>query len=230
METRRARARRDTLAEIKGLARQQMQTEGTAAISLRGIAREMGVTVTALYRYYANRDDLITALIADAFNALADALEIAAHAHDQSDYIEQARQIFIAYRRWALEHPTDFQLIYGNPIPGYVAPREVTVPAVVRGFAVMLRALVSAVHAGQAQVVLEHPIPASVSESLRAAIEADHYPVTVEQFYFGIAMWTRLHGIIMLELFHHLQPVVSDVEAYYLHEVNTALAAITSHN
>ena len=73
--TRREQQRENTREEIKSLARKQMQAEGTAAISLRGIAREMGLTVTALYRYYTSRDDLITALIVDGFNAQADAMQ-----------------------------------------------------------------------------------------------------------------------------------------------------------
>jgi AcrR family transcriptional regulator len=133
MTTRQARQResqrQDTREEIKAFARQQMAAEGTAALSLRAIARDMEMTAPALYRYFPSREDLITALIVDAFNALADALEAADAAPTQQDYGSRLRAVLMAYRGWALEHPTDFQLIYGNPIPGYSAPRELTVPA-----------------------------------------------------------------------------------------------------
>jgi AcrR family transcriptional regulator len=228
MATPREKQRQATLTEIKTLARQQMQAEGTAAISLRGIARSMGVTVTALYRYYASRDDLITALITDAFNALADTLEAAAGANPDAAYIEQARQVLLAYRRWAIEHPVDFQLIYGNPIPAYHAPREVTVPAVVRGYAIMLSTLAKAVESGEAQLARSTAPPSAVAEKIQQMIVESGYGVTPEVFYAGIAVWTRLHGIIMLELFNHLQPVLGDVEVFYQHQLDLMLSEMTA--
>jgi AcrR family transcriptional regulator len=221
MITRREQKRENIKDEIKTFARQQMAQEGTAALSLRAIARDMELTVTALYRYFASRDELITALIVDAFASLADALQAAADAPHNGDYIQQARNIFTAYRQWALQHPTDFELIYGNPIPAYDAPREITVPQVIRGFTIMLAALVNAVNSGQAVVRITPP--ASVLAHLEATIAEANYPVTSAQFYAGVRIWTRLHGAIMLELFQHLPPAIGDVDAYYRHELDAAL-------
>jgi len=213
-----------TVCTIKDTARRHMAAEGASALSLRAIARDLELTAPALYRYFPSRDALITALIVDAFAALADALEAAAHAHDTGDYIEQARQIFIVYRRWALDHPVDFALIYGTPIPGYHAPSDVTVPQVIRGFVVMLTALMNAIHHGQAHIPASYTPPPTIVHWLRDSIEENHYDgVTPEMFYFGLNMWTRLHGIIMLELFHHLQTPVGNVDDYYLWEMEACL-------
>ena len=133
-QTRREKQHISTQEEIKQVARRLMAEQGTAALSSRMIAREMGLTAPALYHYFASRDELITALIVDAFNALADALEEARDEAATGSAREQLVQTLLTYRRWALEHPIDFQLIYGNPIPGYEAPRELTVPAAERGF------------------------------------------------------------------------------------------------
>src|SRR3954454_14822783 len=136
--TRREQQYAATSAEIKDIARRLMAEHGTAGLSIREVAREMRMTAPALYHYFANRDALITALILDAFNALADALEQARA--DAATYtpVQQLKAVLIGYRAWALAHPIDFQLIYGNPIPGYEARREVTVPAVARGFQVII--------------------------------------------------------------------------------------------
>ncbi|MBC8078325.1 MAG: TetR/AcrR family transcriptional regulator, partial [Chloroflexales bacterium] len=139
--SRRERQREATSDEIKQVARQQMAEEGTAGLSLRGIARQMGLSAPALYRYYPSRDELITALIVDAFHALGDATQAAqVHMHT-SDYAGRFLAMTVGYRQWALDHPVDFALIYGNPIPGYHAPAEVTTPAVRRSTAPLVNLL-----------------------------------------------------------------------------------------
>src|SRR4030095_17139404 len=125
---RRERVRQATVEEIKAVARAQMAAEGTAGVSLRAIAREMGMTAPALYRYFGSRDDLVTALVTDAYDALADAMEAAVAAVPAGRHADRVRAAFGAFRAWGIEHPTEFALIFGSPIPGYVAP-EATRPA-----------------------------------------------------------------------------------------------------
>jgi AcrR family transcriptional regulator len=213
-KSRREQRREDTYNEIKEVARRQMAQFGTATLSLRAIAQEMKMTAPAIYRYFESRDALITALIVDAFNALAEALEIARDNHPNTDAIERLVAVMLAYREWAVTYPSDFQLIYGNPIPGYHAPRDVTVPAVVRGWVVTMGLL----H----EIMQTHPLRppyTSMPEELRAHFErmiADSgYPISEQVFHLGIMMWTQVHGIIMLELFNHLQANVGDVDLYY---------------
>src|SRR5262245_45041432 len=122
------RLREAAIAEIKAIARQQMAEQGQAALSLGAIARAMGMTTPALYRYFESRDALITALIIDAYEALAIALEQADSATRSDDYATRFRAMARAYRDWAVAHPHEYALIYGTPIPGYHAPRERTVP------------------------------------------------------------------------------------------------------
>jgi AcrR family transcriptional regulator len=203
-------------SSIKSIARQQMAEGGTASISLRGIATALQVTAPALYRYYPTRDDLITALIVDAFNALADALENAEQAHTPMPVQVQLMAVLKAYRQWALEHPTDFQLIYGNPIPGYAAPKEVTVPAVSRTFIPLMRPLVIALNSG---IFTPQPpftdVPPQNAVHIQALIERGGYPISIETFHVGMILWVAIHGVIMLELFNHIGPNVGDVDAFY---------------
>jgi AcrR family transcriptional regulator len=222
--SRRDRQREATLKEIKVVARRQMAAEGTAALSLRSIAAEMGLTAPALYRYYANRDELITALIVDAFNGLADAMAAGDEAAPTTDYTARVHGIVTAYRRWALDHRADFQLIYGNPIPGYIAPREVTVPAVVRGFVIICRALAEALEAGRLTINPDaQTIPAPVITHFEAMIAREGYSVPPVVLYLGIRGWTRLHGLIVLELYGHLGPSVGDADAFFAHEMSALL-------
>jgi AcrR family transcriptional regulator len=226
-QTRREKQYLATQEEIKQVARRLMAEHGTAGLSTRLIAREMGLTAPALYHYYAGRDELITALIVDAFNALANALEEARDNAATESRHEQLLQTLLAYRRWALEHPTDFQLIYGNPIPGYEAPRELTVPAAARGFTILVPLIAALKNNGDQHddtlTLDDHSMPQSVQASLAEMQTRDGYDIPVEELYGAVVGWTRLHGIIMLELFHHLQPIVGDVDAFYRAEIEHTL-------
>jgi AcrR family transcriptional regulator len=219
MVTRRARIRDATKEEIKAIARRQMAEQGTAAISLRGIAREMEVTPTALYRYFASHDDLITDLILDAYNAHADALEAADSKVAVAAYKSRMYAVLTAFRGWAIEHPTDFQLIYGNPIPGYHAPDEPTLEAARRNMAVVVNILNGAMEAGKLKP--QHTeIPQSVAEQITRANSYDAPDMLV---YIGMIGWARVHGIIMLELFNHIQNVVGDTAAFYQHQLQSLI-------
>jgi AcrR family transcriptional regulator len=226
-QTRREKQRIATQEEIKQVARRLMAEHGTAGISTRMIAREMELTAPALYHYFASRDALITALIVDAFNALADSMEEARDRAATESAREQLVQTLLAYRRWALEHPIDFQLIYGNPIPGYEAPRELTVPAAERGFAILLPMIVALKHSSTQQnnrpPVEDRTIPQSVQAALTERQSRDGYDLPTEELYEIMIGWTRLHGIIMLELFHHLQPIIGDVEPFYRAELERTI-------
>jgi AcrR family transcriptional regulator len=222
MVTRRARIRDATKEEIKAIARRQMAEQGTAAISLRGIAREMEVTPTALYRYFASHDDLITELILDAYHAHADALEAADRKMATEDYKGRMYAVLMVFRGWAIEHPTDFQLIYGNPIPGYHAPDEPTIEAVRRNMSVVVNILNGAMKAGKLKP--EHTeIPQAVAQQIT---RVNSYDVPDTLVYIGMTGWTRIHGIIMLELFNHIQNVVGDTEAFYQHQVQSLIQHI----
>lgn len=218
--TRREKLRESTIAEIKTLARQQMADSGTAGVSLNGIARSMEMSTPALYRYFASRDDLITALIVDAFTDMAETLEDASRS---ASLLPVGRRLFttlLAYREWALVHPVDFQLIYGNPIPGYSAPDQITTPAAYRTFRVFLEILFAAYQQG-----LLSPLPEyqAVSPGFHIALPPPEiagvgtWPLPVMMV--GMIGWTRMHGIITLELYHHTTPLLDDPGAFYRFEM-----------
>src|SRR5690349_7952048 len=127
----RERARIEVTAAIKDEARKQLAAEGAAKLSLRAVARELGMVSSALYRYFPSRDDLLTALIIDAYDSLGEAAESAHADVAAAGPRERWIAVCVAARRWALEHPHEYALIYGSPVPGYVAPQE-TVPAASR--------------------------------------------------------------------------------------------------
>ncbi len=219
--------RERTLIEIKQIAHQQMAEKGTAAVSLSAIARQMEMSTPALYRYYASRDDLITALIADAYNDLANELEKADGSFPVEEYAQRLWRVLMSYREWALAHPIDFRLIYGNPIPGYHAPEDTTTPPARRGFAVILGILAGALDAGALKPQPEHlqlPEGLLVGLPVMAGQASVHLqPVIV---YIGIQGWTRIHGMLMLELFGHVQTLVSDTGKLYQHEISHLLDSI----
>jgi AcrR family transcriptional regulator len=223
---RRERLRESTLEEIKTIAGQQMAEQGTAAISLNAIARQMGMTTPALYRYFSSRDELITALIVDAYNAQASALETADASFSlPDDYAGRLLSVLLVYRRWALENPVAFSLIYGSPIPGYHAPAERTAPAARRNFAVILGILNAAYQAGvlrPTERYFQLP-PALLDRPDAQQLLSDGLPVPV--LYLGLVGWSRIHGLIMLELFHHLDTLVGDLKTFYKGEVLELLAA-----
>jgi AcrR family transcriptional regulator len=219
------RIRRDdqhqaVLDAIKQAARNLMAEKGTAGLSIRAIARRLEMTPPALYHYFANLDALITALIADAYHALADTLEAALA--DQCDLApaDQLRLLMRLYREWALAHPTDFTLIYGSPIPGYQAPVEATLPAARRTLTLFATISGSALQQGAAPVA---DVPAPLRDSLAAVRDHEGLDLPLGALYFTIVGWSQIHGLIMLELFNHLQPLIDDRAALYHHAVDRML-------
>lgn len=212
---------------IKLVARKQMAAEGTSALSLRAIAREMEVTAPALYRYFPNRDELITALILDAYNALADSLAASDKHSESGNYAARMRAVLLAYRAWALQHPTDFQLIFGNPIPNYEAPAEVTLPAARRNFETFIRILSEALEAGMLRLSSDNAqVPPAVEPYLQAVAQHEGYTVPLYMIYIATVGWSRIHGMIMLELFDHTQPIVGDTEAFYRYEIESLIGTM----
>jgi AcrR family transcriptional regulator len=221
---RRERVRQATVEEIKAVARAQMAAEGTAGVSLRAIARAMGMTAPALYRYFGSRDELVTALVVDAYDALADAMEAAVEAVPAGRHGPRLRAAFRAFRTWALEHPTEYALIFGGPIPGYVAP-ETTRPAGVRYTNLLVGLLADAHVAGAldpARVGVR--VPAGLRrqvEGFRGRLGRDDLPVPVLAF--GLGAWARLHGVVTLEVFGHLAPAIGDGAALFEQELDAVI-------
>ncbi|OQY28565.1 MAG: hypothetical protein B6243_11930 [Anaerolineaceae bacterium 4572_5.2] len=218
--SRRERLRAATIDEIKTIAHQQMAEKGAATLSLRAIAREMGMTSPALYRYFASRDDLVTALIVDAYNSLADAMEAARSDCPPNDYRNCLLAIGLAYRDWALAHSQDYALVFGAPIPGYHAPKAITEPPAKRSMRVFITILATAAQAGKL-----HPTPAyanppaKLQAQLLAWAKKYSLPPLVSVLYLALAGWSRLHGLVELEIFGHIDHVAKNAAELYRGEV-----------
>jgi AcrR family transcriptional regulator len=216
-----ARERGEMIVQIKTTARQQMAQYGTAGLSLRGIARELGITAPAIYNYFPRLDDLITALIVDAFTALAEAMEAAEAEVTTEHPYDKITALCLAYRGWAVAHPVDFQLIYGNPIPGYHAPEELTIPLARRPFMGLFRSFLRAYEAGELTIPPEYRIvPPAMAEGVASWRRLSG--IEMPDALLGLLMsgWSRVHGMVMLELFHHIQPLVGDGETFYRYEID----------
>ena len=213
---RREELREATIADIKAAARKLMGEHGTAGLSIRAIAREIDMTAPALYYYYDNLDDLVTALIFDDYHALAEAMETARDAAAGQPYRDQLLAVMLQFRQWALEHPVDYMLISGNPIPGYEAPSDLTTPAAARVMAVSVGILADGIAAGEFNVPPEAAdLPDTVANALRQIAQERGYDTPVSAVYLAVSGWAQVHGLVSLELYHATQPVIGDTEAFY---------------
>ncbi|QQN79531.1 TetR/AcrR family transcriptional regulator [Streptomyces sp. XC 2026] len=202
----RERARREVTAAIKNEARAQLAAEGAAKLSLRAVARELGMASSALYRYFPSRDDLLTALIIDAYDMVGEAAESAlAAAPPSRPPLERWLAVCHAVREWALAHPHEYALIYGSPIPGYAAPASTVGPA--SRVALTLIAVIADTHArGDLAPPAGSRAPDIVTPELTQYTRA----MPPEAAPALITAWTTLFGLISFELFGHFHNVVRD--------------------
>jgi AcrR family transcriptional regulator len=211
--TARERVRAELTAEITDAARRQLAEVGAAALSLRAVARELGMVSSALYRYFPSRDDLLTRLIIDGY----DALGAAAEAADTPDAAPRARWLAVcrAVREWARAHPHEYALLYGSPVPGYAAPRD-TVPAASRVGVVLGRILGDAARSGalpEAQGVERDP--ALISDDAVAVLGGEHPALDDAVRLRALLAWSSLYGTISFELFGHFVGSVQDADRFF---------------
>ncbi|MFE9450372.1 TetR/AcrR family transcriptional regulator [Streptomyces sp. NPDC006739] len=213
----RARARKEVTAAIKDAARRQLAADGAAKLSLRAIARELGMVSSALYRYFPSRDELLTDLIIDAYNSLGEAAEAARDAAADDPPVRRWTTVCEAVRRWALAHPHEYALIYGTPVPGYSAP-ETTVPAAAR-VGLVLIGIVRDAHRGSGLADL--PLPDELrpeAERMAAELVPDLAPDLPPAVLAAlVAAWAQLFGLVGFELFGQFHRVVEDRETFFRH-------------
>jgi AcrR family transcriptional regulator len=206
----RDRRRAAAVQEIKKVAMDQVATAGPQSLSLRAVARELGMTVQALYHYFDSRDALVTALVTDAHQALADAVADAARLCEGQPTHSRMIEVGLAYRAWAVHNRAAFLLIYGIHVPDYVAPEDGPTSAAATGIAKVFRSVVfDGWSADQLGSVPLPPGAASLDPRLRAAaqiVAPDLPPGALALF---ITAWAQLHGVVMLELLNHV-PWVGD--------------------
>ena len=138
-------------ARIVELGRQHLMTAGPAGLSLRAIARDLGMVSSAVYRYVASRDELLTLLLVDAYSDLADAVDDAREGV-RGAWRDEVLVIARAMRRWALGRPASWALLYGSPVPGYRAPAERTIGPGTRVIGALLATVADGVMAGDVRL------------------------------------------------------------------------------
>ena len=207
----RERARVETTAEIVRLARLQVEQDGAASLSLRAIARSLGMVSSAVYRYFASRDELLTQLIVDSYERLGAAVELADASVPVADFRGRWRAAANSFRDWAIENPSEYALLFGTPVPGYAAPQDTIGPAS-RYTATLMGLLVdiesaTGVREGAVPLQLQHDFA-----RLRAFFPA---PASDVLMMYGMTSWAGMMGAITLELFGHLRNVIDTPGALF---------------
>ncbi|MER8199817.1 TetR/AcrR family transcriptional regulator [Streptomyces microflavus] len=215
--TPRERYRAQVRTEIKEHAWQQIATAGASALSLNAIAKQMGVSGPALYRYFAGRDELITELIRDAYRSLADTLGAAAA--EGADLSGLAHVL----RGWALADPHRYFLLYGTPVPGYHAPDDTTAISseIMATLLTACAALTQGAQGAQgAQDAPEAPFAAHLEK--HRAWAGDH-PAPPAALHLAMSFWTRMHGVLSLELAGHFTGMGFDPDRLFAAELDALL-------
>jgi AcrR family transcriptional regulator len=204
--TARERARAEITSEILDAGRRHLATEGAAGLSLRAIARDLGMASSAVYRYVASRDDLLTRLIIDAYDSLGCTAETAEAAVDRADLAGRWSAICTTVRNWAIANPNEYALIYGSPVPGYVAPVDTIGPAS-RVSNLLVQILVEASREDDKNT---DPGPEAWRAALTPVREAIGPGVCDDDIQTGLMVWSALFGVISFELFGQFHNVVGE--------------------
>ena len=204
-------AKRTAKAEaIKAAARQCLAERGAASLSLREVARNMGETSSALYRYFPNRDALLTALIIDAYDDLGEVAETSATTSEGKPTLERTVELASVIRAWASTHVHEYALIFGSPIPNYEAP-ESTIPAASR-IPLALASILGSAELRK-QPFGQHILPVAVlnGENLAQLLPNSSPDVQAR----CLLVWSSIFGLISFELFGHFVGSVIDADLYF---------------
>lgn len=215
-------------AAIKDTARKQLAMVGGAGLSLDAVAHDSGLALTEVEAAFPHRDDLLTALVIDAYNASGAAMEQADEAAAGAGASAGARLLAVtrALRRWSFENPAEFSLIYGSPVPGYHAPQD-TVPPASRTPGVLAGIVRSALLGGELtppRRALPGPpllLPAAV-EAFGGVPEAPFSDI-IER---GIVLWSNLIGLLVFQVFSRTHDSVSDEAAFFDYSIAVAAEGI----
>jgi AcrR family transcriptional regulator len=198
----RARSRAAVRAELTAEARRQLGEVGPAALSLRSVARAVGMVSSGVYRYFASRDELLTALLIESYDALGAELERAAARSASKPSLDRWVRTCRSARRWAVDHPHEWALLYGTPVPGYEAPSATIDPA-----QRVTRPLIGIVADAARHDELDPPgvqpavVPAKLGAELTRLAAELGTALTVDDLVRLITAWSQVFGMICLELF-----------------------------
>lgn len=207
---------------IKETAWKQIAEFGAPALSLRAIARELKITAPAIYNYFPSRDDLVTALIVDAFTSLADSQKAAIETISSSKTTKRFTALGLAYRDWALQYPQRYHLIFGTPIPGYEGPAETTVPPAAWALVPLIETIQTLYNAQYLNLVnLARPTSAlkSILEAWQKFVSDSGLEVEMEVLYLAYVIWSRVHGLVTLELGQQYPSFITDPGEFFRREI-----------
>ena len=228
MTTPRERARAQTMADITRIGRAHLAEHGAAALSLRAVARDLGVVSSAVYRYVRSRDELLTLLVVDGYTEMADEVDAAVAAEPGDAYLMRFLALGRAVRAWALREPARYGLLYGTPIPGYAAPPEQTVPAGTRVIFTLIDTIERAWVAGALD---DRRTPRPRHPALRrvlAAIRAEFGLTLPDDLCArGVFAWAALFGAVNFEVFDQYgRDTFTDPAALFDHHLEVLAEAV----
>ncbi|MGF1645816.1 MAG: TetR/AcrR family transcriptional regulator [Kineosporiaceae bacterium] len=222
----RERRRRELLDDVLATARRHVAEHGAAAMSVRAVARDIGIAPSALYRYYPSRDELLTTLIAETYVEIHDVLDAAvttALAAHQGDLLAAWVETTAAYRDWARAHSADFALVYGSPIPGYAAPEEGTRDVGRRSGEPLMRLLGAALQSGVVDLDAARAAASGMGPAMREALAARGHAQGLDVpedlaaglVEFALTAWAQLHGLVSVDVFGHLPPMAGFADEFF---------------
>lgn len=196
------------MADILKIGREHLATHGAAALSLRAVARDLGVVSSAVYRYVDSRDELLTLLVVDAYDDLGDTVDRAVDDIPATDHRDRFLALGRAVRDWALAEPARYGLLFGSPVPGYRAPAERTTPPGTRVVVRLARLLADAHAADRLETERTEPltVPDGLTESferIRAVVDITAPDAVIAR---GLCVWSALFGAVSFEVFGQYGP------------------------
>ena len=205
---------------IKDTAWKQIAETGAATLSLRSIARELGITAPAIYNYFPDRDALVTALIVDAYTSLGESQQASIDKLPVENLEARLAALGLAYREWAITYPQRYQLIFGTPIPNYVAPEAMTMPAAACAIVPLTMTLQGLYSAGKLKVERSAPLTPKL-KSMLTAWQKSGGEADLEVLYLTAIIWSSVHGLVMLEIGHHIPSVFTNPGEIFRREIET---------
>ena len=203
----------DLHTAIKETAWKQIAERGAPALNLRAIARDLGITAPSIYNYFPSRDNLVTTLIVDAYNSLADSQEAALESRSAESLSTKLYTLGIAYRDWATKFPQRYQLIFGTPIPNYHAPDDVTESAATRALVPLIKVLQDFQRTNALRTERFSEMSPKLESMLKSWQEVEGSS-DIEALYLSIVIWSRVHGLVGLEIGNQFPPFIEAVEIF----------------
>lgn len=223
----RAARRDDVTTRVLEIGRRHLTEHGAAALSLRAVTRDLGMVSSAVYRYVANRDELLTLLVVDAYTQLADEVDEAVRAASRAGWEARVLAAATAMRSWARREPARYALLYGSPVPGYEAPERTTEPGTR-----VVRLLVDLVEEGVRRgEVVDGPSLVPVPRVVRGDLAGlrDELAVSMDAAVVGraVSLWAMLVGLLSLEVFGQFGPdPFAAPDRLFEHQIRSALATL----